>query len=236
MHQRPRRHAGGRDPDLTITAEREESRIVVSIQDTGVGMDKSTQEKVYDPFFTTKEPGKGTGLGLSTAYGIVKQHGGDILIESEPGTGTTFHILLPLPDCTTRGEEPPAPELIQGEGQRVLVVDDDETILQPMIELLEGLGYQASAVNNGRRAVDAYMSSRPDVVLLDRSMPGMDGLETAGRILETDPDAWIILISGYDEDGPDGIDSRVLESVKGYIPKPFDIGEVSKVLADVLKT
>jgi CheY-like chemotaxis protein len=221
---------------LTIAAEREESKVVVSIRDTGVGMDKSTQEKVYDPFFTTKEPGKGTGLGLSTAYGIVKQHGGEIQIESEPGRGTEFHITLPMADRATRAEETPVTELVRGEGQRVLVVDDDDTILQPMIELLEGLGYQASAVNDGRQAVEAYPSWGPDVVLLDRSMPGLDGVETAGRILEIDPDAWIVLISGYDEDGPDGIDPRVLESVKGYIPKPFDIGEVSKVLAEVLKT
>ena len=220
---------------LSIAAEREDSRAVVSIQDTGVGMDKNIQDKVYDPFFTTKEPGKGTGLGLSTAYGIVKQHGGDILIESEPGRGTTFHILLPLADSVDRGEESPATELIQGRGQRVLVVDDDETILQPMIELLEGLGYQASAVSNGPQAIETYASWGPDVVLMDRSMPGMDGLETAGRVLEIDPEAWIILISGYDEDGPDGIDPGVLESVKGYIPKPFDIGEVSKVLAEVFK-
>ncbi len=221
---------------LTIAAKRDTSRAVVSIRDTGVGMDKSIQEKVYDPFFTTKEPGKGTGLGLSTAYGIVKQHGGNILVESEPARGTTFRVLLPLADSTTRDVEPPATELIRGKGQRVLVVDDDETILQPMIELLEGLGYQAGAVNNGRQAIEAYASWGPDVVLMDRSMPAMDGLETAGRILEADPEAWIILISGYDEDGPDGIDPKVLESVKGYIPKPFDIGEVSKVLAEVFKT
>ncbi len=220
---------------LTMTAERKGARIVVSVQDTGVGMDSSTQGKVYDPFFTTKKPGEGTGLGLSTAYGIIKQHEGDIQIDSEPGLGTTFRVLLPAPESTTQRQEPSPARLIRGKGQKVLVADDDETILQPMIELLEGLGYLASAVSNGRQAVDAYTSWRPDVILLDRSMPGIDGLETAASILETDPEACIVLISGYDADGPDGIDHQVRDSIKGYVPKPFDIGEVSKILAKVLK-
>ncbi|MFO7784684.1 MAG: PAS domain S-box protein [Desulfatiglandales bacterium] len=233
MNARDAMPAGG---TLSITADQIENRISVRIRDTGVGMDKATLKKVYDPFFTTKTPGKGTGLGLSMAYGIVKQNEGEILIESEPGLGTTFEILLPVPENTTETVVPPASELVQGNGQMVLIADDDETILQPMIELLEGLGYRAGAVSNGHQAVEAYVSQQPDAILLDRSMPGMDGLDAARRILEHDPDACIILISGYDEDGPEGIDHPARGSIKGYIPKPFDIGELSKVLAEVLKS
>ncbi len=219
---------------LSIEAREKDDRVSIRIQDMGVGMDKATLEKAYDPFFTTKPPGKGTGLGLSTAYGIVKQHGGEILIESAPNRGTTFEVLLPAPEAPAVGTGRAAPVLIPGRGQKVLIVDDDETILQPMIELLEALGYQASAVSNGHQAIEAHLSWNPDVILLDRSMPGMDGVETAVKILEADPHAWIILISGYDADGPDGIDGPLRESIKGYIPKPFDIEEVSKVLAEVL--
>lgn len=219
---------------LTIEAERKGRRIYVRIIDTGIGMDQAILEKIYDPFFTTKEPGKGTGLGLSTAYGIVKQHGGDIRISTEVHRGTQFEVLLPVPETTTEGEPQEAPDIVAGHGQKVLIVDDDETILKPMIELLEGLGYTASAVTDGHQAVRAYTSWHPDVVLLDRSMPGMDGLETARNILDFDPEAWIILISGYDEYGPDGVDPRIQGSIKGYIPKPFDIGQVSQVLAEVL--
>ncbi len=231
MNARDAMPSGG---TLSIKADQTGDRITVKISDTGVGMDKATLEKVYDPFFTTKAPGKGTGLGLSMAYGIVKQNGGQILIDSEPGLGTTFEILLPVPETTGRMVEALAPELFRGKGQKVLIADDDETVLQPMIELLEGLGYRAGAVSTGLQAVEAYISRRPDVILLDRSMPGMDGLKTARLILEQDPDARIILISGYDEEGPDGVDLSVRDSLKGYIPKPFDIGELSKVLAEVL--
>jgi PAS domain S-box-containing protein len=219
---------------LTIEAERKGRMIHVRFTDTGVGMDQATLEKIYDPFFTTKEPGKGTGLGLSTAYGIVKQHGGDIRIVTELHKGTQFEVLLPTPDTITQGETQESPRIVKGNGQKILIVDDDETILKPMIELIEGLGYKASAVTDGHQAVQTYMSWRPDVVLLDRSMPGIDGLQTALNIMEIDPKAWIILISGYDEYGPDGVDSRIQDSLKGYITKPFDIGKVSQVLAEVL--
>lgn len=219
---------------LTIEAERKGRKIHVRFIDTGIGMDQATLEKIYDPFFTTKEPGKGTGLGLSTAYGIVKQHGGDIRIVSEPDVGTQFEVILPAPDTATPGKPREMPHIVEGHGQKVLIVDDDETILKPMIELLEGLGYAASAVTDGHQAVHTYTSWRPDAVLLDRSMPGMDGLQTAASILKIDPDAWIILISGYDEHGPDGVDPRIQSSIKGYLTKPFDIGKVSQVLAEVL--
>ncbi len=168
------------------------------------------------------------------AYGIIKQNGGVILIDSEPGLGTTFQILLPVPEAATETAPPSAPELLRGKGQTVLIADDDKTIHQPMIELLDGLGYRAGAVSNGHQAVEAYISRQPDVILLDRSMPGMDGLDTARRILEYDPGARIILISGYDEDGPDGSDHPARDSIKGYIPKPFDIGDLSKILSEVL--
>jgi len=219
---------------LTIEAERKGRTIHVRFTDTGLGMDQAILEKIYDPFFTTKDPGKGTGLGLSTAYGIVKQHGGDIRIVTALHEGTQFEVLLPAPDTTTPGETQEPPRVVKGRGQKILIVDDDETILKPMIELIEGLGYKARAVTDGQQAVQVYMSWRPHAVLLDRSMPGMDGLKTAANIMEIDPEAWIILISGYDEYGPNGVDSRIQDSIKGYITKPFDIGKVSQVLGEVL--
>lgn len=219
---------------LGVFADHDGDHVTIRIQDTGTGMDEVTLAKVYDPFFTTKAPGKGTGLGLYMAYGIVKNNGGEMVIESEPGLGTTFEITFPVPEAFTETASPPAPELVRGKNQRVLIADDDETILKPMIELLEGLGYKAAATSNGYQAVEIYFSRRYDVILLDRDMPDMEGLEAARRIFERDPGARIIMISGYDEEGPDSIDDPVRDLIGGYITKPFDILDLSKILAEVL--
>ncbi len=219
---------------LRIDAKKEKNRVTVAITDTGCGMDEETVKKIFDPFFTTKEPGRGTGLGLSTAYGIVKNHGGEIQVQSRVGKGTSFKIFFPLPDAVPRDKKIAVPEIIKGNGEKVLIVDDEQNLLRSMEELLDNLGYKSDSVTSGQKALEKYEAWRPDVVLLDRNMPEMDGLTALKKILSMDPDAKIILISGYEMAGPDGIDDWIRKRIKGYLTKPVDIIDLSKVMAGVI--
>ena len=224
------RDAMPRGGQLRIEAREEGGDAKVMVYDTGRGMEKGTVEKCFDPFFTTKEVDKGTGLGLSTSYGIVKEHGGDIHAYSEIGKGTIFKIYLPVVSFGEGEGQEVIPEVIRGKGEKILVVDDEIESLRPMEDLLEGIGYRAASTGSGKEAIAEYVSWHPDVVLMDRNMPEMDGITCAERIIEQDPNAKIILISGYDEKGPNGIDLRTKKLIKAYITKPIDSIELSRIL------
>ena len=223
---------GGR---LGIEAENAEDRVQVIISDTGGGMDKETLERCFDPFFTTKEVDKGTGLGLSTTYGIVKEHGGDIQVHSTVDEGTIFKLFLPLASSDQKALQESSTKIMPGKGQKILIVDDETDMCRVMEELLKRLGYQADYVNSGNAAIAKYKSWQPNLVLLDRNMPEMDGLSCAERIIEYDPDAKIVIISGYDVDGPSGIADDKKRLIKGYLTKPIGMEKLSTQLARVLK-
>ncbi len=198
-------------------------------------MTEEIARRVFDPFFTTKETGQGTGLGLSTAYGIVHNYGGDIQVFSQPGLGTVFTVTLPCPMVHGLQSYLRDDTLIPGRGEKVLIVDDDETIFGILKNLLESNGYMVSIATSGQEAVTQYSTFRPDVVLMDRNMPVMNGVAAAAKILEMDPSARIIMASGYEADGPDGIPHHIKNLIKGYIVKPFEIAILSKLLSEVLK-
>ncbi len=219
---------------LHIKAEKEEDMALIVVSDRGCGMDEKTREKCFDPFFTTKEVSKGTGLGLSTTYGIIKDHDGEIHIDSEPGRGTTFKIYLPLAFPDEKAERESALKIKKGDGKKILAVDDQPGMLKPMEEILEALGYHVAAVTTGKEAIEKYRTWQPDIVLLDRNMPGMDGITCAEKILGQDPEAKIVMLSGYDEHGPDGIHDKVRSSIKGYLIKPIDMKKLSLVLSKLL--
>nr|HID60079.1 hybrid sensor histidine kinase/response regulator [Desulfobacterales bacterium] len=224
---------GGR---LQIKARQKGDKSEVIISDTGYGMDKETLEKCFDPFFTTKEVGKGTGLGLSTAYGIVKDHGGEIHVYSEPKIGTTFKLYFPVVSGgKVSGKQRVESEIVHGKGEKVLIVEDEAEILRSMEYFLEFLGYRVASARSGKEGIDKYKSWKPDAVLLDRNMPQMDGVTCARRIIEYDPVAKIVFISGYEEKGPNGIDESARTLIKAYITKPIDIAELSQVLAQLFE-
>jgi PAS domain S-box-containing protein len=194
----------------------------LTVTDTGEGMDARTVDRIWEPFFTTKEPGKGTGLGLSTVYGIVRQHDGVIHLESEPGRGTSFEIHLPRVDRVPR---PPgdrrAPSSVGGH-ERILVAEDSERVRELVCTILGRAGYDVVAVSDGHEA-QAYLEEHGDTVdlaLVDVVMPGQGGRELHAQVRERLPDLRFLFTSGYGLDamarGPvpdDGID---------LIQKPFE--------------
>jgi len=158
------------------------------------------------------------------------------MVRSTAGEGTTFTILLPRPSVEeSTGDTMEAAARIIGRGQKILIVDDDQGIVESLSILLDTMGYSAYTAKNGIDALDKYQAIRPDVVLMDRNMPGMDGQVAIEHLLEIDSSARIIILSGYESDGFDGIDDRIAASIKGYITKPFDVDELTRMLAEVME-
>jgi signal transduction histidine kinase len=215
---------------LEIEAKMERDKAVIVVSDNGHGMDKETQEKCFYPFFTTKDVSKGTGLGLSTTYGLIREHHGDVRVYSDPEKGTTFKLSFPLALSEDRGTGEPISQPVKGAGQKILIVDDEKEVTAPLEEILKGLGYNTKAVDNGIAAIDKYEDWQPDAVLLDRSMPHMDGITCAEKIRDLDANARIILISGYEEKGVNGIDKGTRSFIKGYLTKPVDVVALTRLL------
>ena len=208
--------------------------VLLTITDTGMGMDKRIIERIFDPFFTTKEMGRGTGLGLASAYGIIKGHGGYIHVDSEIGHGTTFSIYLPASGKKLQEVVKTADRLIKRAGT-VLLVDDEEIIQEVGREMLEAMGYLVLLAKDGKGAVEIYKEKRDDIdiVLLDMVMPNMGGGETYDRMKEINPDIKVLLSSGYSIDGEA---TEILErGCSGFIQKPFNLKELSEKIKEVLE-
>lgn len=181
--------------------------VMITVTDTGAGMDEKTREKIFEPFFTMKDLGRGTGLGLWMVYGIIKQHDGFIHCYSEPGLGTTFRIYLPLvpPDGTSEKTDRLAPEVKEGRlhgSETILVVEDDEAVKSLAKTTLETFGYTVIAVQSGEDAVDYLRQNKNKIqlVLSDVIMPGMSGAETGEAIGKLSQDVPIVFMSGYPAD------------------------------------
>ncbi|MCF8034348.1 MAG: response regulator [Desulfarculaceae bacterium] len=206
--------------------------VVLSVADTGQGMDATALQRCYDPFFTTKEVGKGTGLGLSTVYGIVEAHQGLIVCDSAPGEGTRFTIYLPA-DSAQAAKPAPAPALATPAPKArggVLVVDDEKGIRESVVEYLSHLGHQVFEADSGEQALEVYAAHQQEVdaVVLDLSMPGMGGKACLERLTKFDPQAKVLVASGYAGSEV----SRELDGMgaAGFITKPFRLSELGKAL------
>jgi PAS domain S-box-containing protein len=208
--------------------------VKLSITDTGVGMDEGVRQRIFDPFFTTKEKSRGTGLGLASAYGIARNHGGTITVQSERGHGSTFTIYLPLSErCVHREEEMEEP--LEKGTETVLLVDDEEIIQEVAGVMLEKLGYSVIAATSGKAAVDAVdrRGDGIDMVILDLIMPGMDGARTFERIRQLRPALPVLISSGYAIDGQ--ASELLKKGASGFIQKPFNVSALSKKLREVIK-
>ncbi|MBW2106995.1 MAG: response regulator [Deltaproteobacteria bacterium] len=207
--------------------------VLLTIRDTGVGMDKHTMKRIFEPFFTTKGLAKGTGLGLASTYGIIKAHGGYIDVDSENGHGTTFSIYLPASERKVGEVAKDAGQIIKGRGV-ILLVDDEEIVLDVGVQLLEALGYTVFKAKGGREAVEIYKENKDkiNIVLLDIIMPDMSGGQVYERMKEINPDIKVLLSSGYNIEGQA---TEILErGCDGFIQKPFNMKELSRSIDEIL--
>jgi CheY-like chemotaxis protein len=213
----------------------EEGRYVrVSVSDTGEGMDEATRARVFDPFFTTKPVGVGTGLGLATVYGIVKQSGGHIFVQSAPGQGSTFRIYLPCLDEAPEAAGPaPRPEPLEG-GETILVVEDQEALGEVIREGLGDLGYRVLLAGDGETALELAQRHEGDIhlILTDVVMPQMSGPDLARRIESIRAGIKVLFMSGYTSDvlGYKGAMDRGIQ----IIEKPFTNQALARKLREVL--
>ncbi|MFC1836994.1 response regulator, partial [Thermodesulfobacteriota bacterium] len=209
--------------------------VKVRVRDEGPGIPPEHLPRIFDPYFTTKSDG--SGLGLATSYIILKNHGGAISAQSEPGAGSVFDIYIPASEQGASDEEASSDELVRGAG-KVLIMDDERAIRDLAQELLSMLGYEVAVAGDGDRCLGLYkaamISSRPfDAVILDLTVPGgMGGIEAMKRLREIDPEIKAIVSSGY-SDNPIMANYRDL-GFSGVIPKPYSVHELSHVLASVI--
>lgn len=207
--------------------------VLLTVTDTGTGMDKRTMERIFDPFFTTKEMSRGTGLGLAAVYGIIKAHGGYVDVESKKGQGSTFSVYLSVSEKKYRKVVKTAVEITKGT-ETILLTDDEENILEVSQDILEAMGYRVFTAGDGNEAIEVYKKNRNDIdiVLLDIVMPNMGGGKVYDRMKEINPDIKVLLLSGYSIDGEA---RKILErGCNGFIQKPFDIKELSAKLREIL--
>ena len=205
---------------------------VLSVSDTGTGMDELQQSRCFEPFFSTKPEGEGTGLGLATCMGLVKQAEGFIYVESTPGAGTTFSVYLRRADGGTRFEGPETVESPTGRGQgTVLVVEDLRGIREMARRTLRAQGYRVLTARDGKEALEVAASTDLDLVITDVVMPHMGGVELVERLEERFPHLKIVFMSGF-SDHPS---THLTEgSCKRFLTKPFEPSGLLAVVSETL--
>ena len=228
------RAAASRDDQAHFGAEA--SYALLTVADTGSGIDPEVMDTIFEPYFTTKEPGKGTGMGLAVVYAIIQDHGGRIRVQSQPGQGTTFEVLLPQlgEDHQQEEEVPTEPEQVQGHGQ-ILVVDDEEAVVRIESLMLRRSGYQVTSCTNSLRALQIFTDDpdRFELVITDATMPEMSGEKLVARLLALRPELPIIMCTGYS----DRVHRETAGDmgVAGFLMKPMQRSELINMVRKVLK-
>jgi len=207
---------------------------LLTVSDTGIGMDEKTCERVFEPFFTTKGPDKGTGLGLAMVYGIVEQHGGFILVDSEPGKGTAFKVYFPAVEA--RPDALPAnrrKESLRGGTETILLAEDEEAIRSFTEQALKEFGYNVLVARNGEEAIEIFLRNKEiDLAVLDVVMPRKGGKEAFEEMHTRNPRLKVIFMSGYSADAIH--DSFVLNAGTPFIQKPFGPTILARKVREVL--
>ena len=209
--------------------------VMLTVRDSGVGMDRATQAQVFEPFFTTKEVGQGTGLGLSTAYGIVTQAGGHITVESRPGAGTTFRVYLPTDARAADVEAPAVVDATPRRGQETILVVEDETAVRSLArDVLTRLGYEVLTASDGRQALDVAKRHRGriDLLVSDVVLPKLRGVEVADRLHARRPELRVLYISGYTQTAI--VHDGLLDPGVNFLAKPFRPADLANRVREVL--
>ena len=210
---------------------------VISVTDTGHGMDKETQSRIFEPFFTTKEKGKGTGLGLSTVYGIVKQSSGYVFAQSELGAGTTFYVYLPRVEDSAEELSPAQSQQSEAGGcETVLLVEDEESVRELVRLTLAARGYKVLEAENGECGLRVSESFKEniDILITDVVMPGIGGRELAKKLLALRPGISVLYLSGYTEDAV--ITQGAPGPSTAFLQKPFTLQNLAKKVREVLRS
>jgi len=223
----------GEEQAASLAKTRPGSYVILSIADTGIGMDEETVKRIFEPFFTTKEKGKGTGLGLAMVYGVVQRHGGTVRVSSEPGKGSTFKIYIPAsgkPETEENGKK----RIMRGRNEAILVVDDEEIARSLAKDALESCGYRVLLAENGVEAIDIYQENNDSLglVILDMVMPKMGGRDTFLKLKELNGEVKAILVTGYRRN--EEANEIMRNGAKAFIQKPFQLDELLSKVRKVL--
>jgi CheY-like chemotaxis protein len=212
--------------------------VVLSVRDEGVGMDEDVLSHLFEPFFTTKVSGKGTGLGLATVFGIVRQAGGSVAVESAPGAGSTFRVYLPAsreeaPSDAPALTPPPAARTASGNGETLLVVEDDAAVRSLLCRFLEAEGYRVLEARDPLHALELGNQARPlHALVTDVVMPELNGKELAARLVAARPDLCVLFVSASAD--PESLVSGTLPPRHGFLAKPFDRGGLAGAVRELL--
>lgn len=222
---------GGTLTIATSCASSDAKAVTITVSDSGVGMTPEVAERAFDPFFTTKPAGKGTGLGLSQVYGVAKQCGGDVVLRSAVGKGTTVVLSLPRAQANV-APKAPTDLAVAGTGQseKLLVIDDDSDVREMITAVLSEFGYEVREAAHAEAAMMILSDFTPDMIIMDFAMPGMNGAETATAVRQQCAGIPILIVSGF-------ADSEVLENAVGNGPllrKPFRPAELAAVTRSIL--
>jgi CheY-like chemotaxis protein len=225
------------DPALAATsADLKEGRYVrLRFSDNGSGMSRDVIDRIFEPFFTTKAPNAGTGLGLSVVRGILKNHDAAISVYSELNRGTRFHLYFPAASTQAQALEPAKPAPHRGQGERILYLDDEESLVILAKRMLERMGYEVTGFNDSTQALAAFRAAPQDfdLVLTDLSMPGMSGMEVSRQMLQIRPDIPVLLATGYVR--TEDVQQARAIGIREVIWKPQTIGEMGDLLAQELE-
>ncbi|HEX2659907.1 MAG TPA: ATP-binding protein, partial [Polyangia bacterium] len=208
--------------------------VMMSVSDTGVGMDAATISHIFEPFFTTKSAAKGTGLGLATCYGIVKQSGGSIWVYSEPGRGTTFKVYFPAVTDTAPSAPAPTAIAVPAGRETLLVVEDDEMVRRLAVRVLRGKGYLVHETGDPLQALEMFDAAAPpvDMLVADVVMAGLSGKDLADRLRAKRPDLKVLYTSGYTENTI--VHHGVVDAGVNFLPKPYVPDELARRVREAL--
>jgi CheY-like chemotaxis protein len=207
---------------------------LLTVADTGIGIDPVIMDKIFDPYFTTKDKGKGTGLGLSVVHGIVKEHGGDIKVDSTPGKGAVFSVYLPVMEIGSEAESVDKLKILPTGHERILLVDDEEPIVKLEKQILERLGYQVAGRTGSIDALAAFTANPDgyDLIISDMNMPGMTGIQFAGKAISIRSDIPVIICTGFSERITRKKSERM--GIKGLLMKPVAMADLAHLVRNVI--